>query len=225
AIPLGQSLTFSDVDTRIHAEVARNASSSTSESALKASGSTPKQSGKKHCSQHGFNDSHTTDECRVLKSKQDKADGKRKKKKKRTDAHKVVEHSDSDSDTASVDSDTSAQAHHVHISKSLRKRIQAYLASDTNRKSTPILIDSGASAHMVPERGWFVPGSYKPFTTPHDVRFGDSSKVHAIGKGSITLLSEVDGKDTCAHVGSMYSSQSTAAGYVSTTEPISWLPP
>ncbi|EIW64926.1 uncharacterized protein TRAVEDRAFT_112155, partial [Trametes versicolor FP-101664 SS1] len=148
AIPLGQSLTFSDVDARIHAEVARTTSSS-SESALKASGSTPKQSGKKHCSQHGFNDSHTTDECRVLKSKQDNADGKRKKKKKkRTDAHKVVEHSDSDSDSASVDSDTSAQAHHVHISKSLRKRIQAYLTSDTPRKSTPILIDSGASAHM-----------------------------------------------------------------------------
>ncbi|EIW64925.1 uncharacterized protein TRAVEDRAFT_103881, partial [Trametes versicolor FP-101664 SS1] len=48
---------------------------------------------------------------------------------------------------------------------------------------------------MVPERGWFVPGSYKPFTTPHDVRFGDSSKVHAIGKGSVTLLSEVNGKE------------------------------
>lgn len=195
AIPIGQSLTFHDVDARIHAEVTRTTSSS-SESALKASGSAPKQSGKKHCSQHGFNDSHTTDECRVLKSKQDNADGKRKKKKKkRTDAHKVVEHSDSDSDSASVDSDTSAQAHHVHISKSLRKRIQAYLASDTPRKSTPILIDSGASAHMVPERGWFVPGSYKLFTTPHDVRFGDSSKVHAIGKGSVTLLSEVNGKE------------------------------
>ncbi|EGN91124.1 hypothetical protein SERLA73DRAFT_81085, partial [Serpula lacrymans var. lacrymans S7.3] len=37
---------------------------------------------------------------------------------------------------------------HVHISKPLAKRIQAYLVSEPDKTKTTIIIDSGATSHM-----------------------------------------------------------------------------
>ncbi|EGO29970.1 hypothetical protein SERLADRAFT_433909 [Serpula lacrymans var. lacrymans S7.9] len=68
---------------------------------------------------------------------------------------------------------------HVHISKPLAKHIQAYLVSKPNKTKTTIIIDSGATIHMV----------------SHHSCFGDESSVNAIGIGTVILQATVGKKD------------------------------
>jgi len=62
--------------------------------------------------------------------------------------------------------------------------------SDSGRST--LIIDSGASSHMVPHRSWFQ--TYQPLHPPHLVTLGDNSEAHAIGIGIVSLLSHVSGQ-------------------------------
>jgi Reverse transcriptase (RNA-dependent DNA polymerase)/Pol polyprotein, beta-barrel domain/gag-polypeptide of LTR copia-type/Integrase core domain/GAG-pre-integrase domain len=196
-------LSFAAVESRLTAEATRLSSNTTPtnlESALKAQ----KGDRSKHCSLHG-DCSHTTTECRTLRNREkekkgEKAKAKRKRRSKREKAHKAEETTDcsDSSSTHSCPSDSSDNEHaniaNVRTPRSLKNRIFAYFASEPTLTKRDVLIDSGASAHMVPHRGWFTPGSYRPIRPPRIVRFGDDSSVKAIGVGSVHFTSRVHGK-------------------------------
>ena len=80
-----------------------------------------------------------------------------------------------------------------HVSCSLIHHVQAYLSSKSNAKGKDtIIIDSGATPHMVPHGSWF--HSYTPLSTPHTVTLGNDSTAYAIGTGSVVMQSVVNGK-------------------------------
>lgn len=51
-------------------------------------------------------------------------------------------------------------------------------------------IDSGASSHMSKERSIF--HEYKQFNKPTSITVGNSTKLMAVGKGTIKFLSRID---------------------------------
>jgi len=80
-----------------------------------------------------------------------------------------------------------------HVPKSLIHRIHAYSSSEQNNSGRDtLIIDSGASSHMVPHRSWF--RTYQPLHPPCLVTLGDNSEAHAIGIGTVPLLSHVSGQ-------------------------------
>ena len=107
---------------------------------------------------------------------------------------------DKDKDKANVSEDppeqNSGTSEHVNIatecvSCSLIYRVQAYLSSEPNAKGKDtIIIDSGATSHMVPHCSWF--HSYTPLSTPRIVTLGNDSTAHAIGTGSVVMWSVVN---------------------------------
>lgn len=56
-----------------------------------------------------------------------------------------------------------------------------------------ILIDSGASRHMIPNLEWFQPETYQILQPPKKIRFGDESFADAVGYGTVCFLSKVEG--------------------------------
>ncbi|EGN91165.1 hypothetical protein SERLA73DRAFT_80987, partial [Serpula lacrymans var. lacrymans S7.3] len=99
--------------------------------------------------------------------------GQRKKGKERhKDKGKEKEKANTAEQSSGSDSEEE-QSHialeHVHISKPLAKRIQAYLVSEPDKTKTTIIIDSGATSHMVPHRSWFEPGTYHVLHPPRTI--------------------------------------------------------
>ncbi|EGN91296.1 hypothetical protein SERLA73DRAFT_80744 [Serpula lacrymans var. lacrymans S7.3] len=126
-------LTFDAVEIRITAEVARQSGKAPggSESALKSE--------EKWCNFHKAK-SHNTSECRTLQSAEK---GQRKKEKERhKDKGKEKEKANTAEQSSGSDSEEE-QSHialeHVHISKPLAKRIQAYLVSEPDKTKTTII--------------------------------------------------------------------------------------
>ena len=79
-----------------------------------------------------------------------------------------------------------------HVSWSVMKHVHAYLLSepkDSGRNT--LIINSGASSHMVPHCSWF--RTYQPLDPPHPVTLGDNSDAMAIGIGTVPLISHVSG--------------------------------
>ena len=79
-----------------------------------------------------------------------------------------------------------------HVSRSVMKRVHAYLSSepkDSGRNT--LIIDSGASSHMVPHCSWF--RTYQPLDPPCPVTLGDNLDAMAIGIGTVPLISHVSG--------------------------------
>ena len=54
-----------------------------------------------------------------------------------------------------------------------------------------MIIDSGASSHMVPHCSWF--RTYQPLDPPRPVTLGDNSDAMTIGIGTVPLISHVSG--------------------------------
>ena len=79
------------------------------------------------------------------------------------------------------------------ISKSLMKLVQAYLSSEPNEDTRDkIIIDSGATSHMVPHHSWFC--SYMPLWTSCPVTLGNDAMTHATGIGNFVVSSIVNGE-------------------------------
>ena len=79
-----------------------------------------------------------------------------------------------------------------HVSWSVMKRVHAYLSlepKDSGRNT--LIINSGASSHMVPCCSWFQ--TYQPLDPPCTVTLGDNSDAMAIGIGTVPLISHVSG--------------------------------
>ena len=77
-----------------------------------------------------------------------------------------------------------------HVSRSVMKCVHAYLSlepKDSGRNT--LIINSGASSHMVPHHSWF--WTYQPLDPPHPVTLGDNSDAMAIGIGTVPLISHV----------------------------------
>ena len=55
-----------------------------------------------------------------------------------------------------------------------------------------MIIDSGATSHMVPHRSWFQ--TYHPLNPPQLVTLRNNAKVHATRIGTVPLISQVSGK-------------------------------
>ena len=78
------------------------------------------------------------------------------------------------------------------VSCSAMQRIHTYLWSqpeDSGRNT--LIIDSGASSHIIPHRSWF--RTYRPLHPPRPVTLGDNSNAMAIGIGTVPLISQTSG--------------------------------
>src|SRR5207245_6426865 len=86
--------------------------------------------------------------------------------------------------------DASGETIAPSVSRSLATRIHAFLSSDPRRKDkSEIIIDSGATRHMVPHWSWLT--SYRKLDPPIPVAFGDNSTAKAIGIGRMVLKSVI----------------------------------
>ncbi|KAH7919573.1 hypothetical protein BV22DRAFT_1022762, partial [Leucogyrophana mollusca] len=72
---------------------------------------------------------------------------------------------------------------------------QAYLASETDKNSTTIIVDSGATSHIVPHYSWFELRTYKLLFLLRPVTFRDESTVCAIKTGTVVLHTSLGNKD------------------------------
>ncbi|EGN94015.1 hypothetical protein SERLA73DRAFT_78390 [Serpula lacrymans var. lacrymans S7.3] len=72
---------------------------------------------------------------------------------------------------------------------------QTYLVSEPDKTKTTIIIDSGATSHIVPHCSWFESGTYHVLNPPRTISFGDESSVNAIGIGTVILQATVGKKD------------------------------
>ena len=71
------------------------------------------------------------------------------------------------------------------------RHVQAYLSSEPKGSTKDeIIIDSGATSHMVSHCSWF--RSYTPLRTPHLLILGNDAMIHATGIGSVIVLSVVN---------------------------------
>ncbi|KAF8839360.1 hypothetical protein BDN67DRAFT_877211, partial [Paxillus ammoniavirescens] len=57
-----------------------------------------------------------------------------------------------------------------------------------NSGRNALIIDSGASSHIVPHQSWF--RTYRPLHPPRPVTLGDNSNTMAIGIGTVPLVSQ-----------------------------------
>ncbi|KAJ2911698.1 hypothetical protein MD484_g8716, partial [Candolleomyces efflorescens] len=196
SVPKMEDLTYSIVTTRAASQVANSLSlttGGTSESVLKIS---------KKCSLHG-NGNHSTDDCYTVQKfiRQEKATGgggggtkagekERKKgrfggKGKKKETAKVAEESDDDGGGGSEENNESA--HHVYLSRSMKARIEAYLASDPQEKRSSILVDSGCSSNMTPNADWLLPDTVVHLKRPVSVHLGDDSIIIGTSRGTLKL--------------------------------------
>ena len=80
----------------------------------------------------------------------------------------------------------------ISHSKSAMQHIHAYLLSQPKDSgSNTLIIDSGASSHIVPHRSWFQ--TYQPLQPPCPVSLRDNSNIMAIGIGTVPLISKASG--------------------------------
>ena len=86
-----------------------------------------------------------------------------------------------------------AQGSHIVNSNELTKHLYAYAMVPTNAGKNIQILDSGCTRHMFPQRGYFIPGTYKPYKQPQAVEFGDESKAEVLGYGDVSLISKVNG--------------------------------
>ena len=80
----------------------------------------------------------------------------------------------------------------VSQSESAMQWIHAYLLFQSEDSgSNTLIIDSGASSHIVPHCSWF--RTYRPLQSPCPVTLGDNSTTMAIGIGTVPLISKASG--------------------------------
>src|SRR3984885_15929459 len=77
-----------------------------------------------------------------------------------------------------------AQGSRIVNSNKLTKHLYAYAMVSTNAGKNIQILDSGCTRHMFPQRGYFIPDTYKPYKHPQAVEFGDESKTEIIGYGT-----------------------------------------
>src|ERR1700733_115490 len=82
---------------------------------------------------------------------------------------------------------------HIVNPNELTKHLYAYAMVPTNAGKNIRILDSGCTRHMFPQRGYFIPGTYKPYKQPQAVEFGDESKAEVLGYGDVRLISKVNG--------------------------------
>jgi hypothetical protein len=153
-------------------------SDSMAESAMKAF---------QHCKLHG-DGNHSTTECCTLKCKEkEKAKAKKKKKKgKEKEKANKANKSSSDSDLDSSNKQA-VFATGVHILQKLH--VMGYIVSDPQDKQT-LIVDSGASTHMIPHIQWLVPGTFKPTKVIWKVHLGDDSILEGHSTGTLCLTTK-----------------------------------
>jgi len=183
------NLTFNAIETRIIAEDARLHPSGHSEYAMKASGA-PKASARPPNAstwcEHHLSSTHNSADC---KSYQKWVTELRKGEFRKMDKGKEK----ANTAEGTLDPSDSANVVCEHVPKSLIHRIHAYSLSEQNDSGRDtLIIDSGTSSPMVPHRSWF--RTYQPLHPPRPVTLGDNSKAHAIGIGTMPLLSHVSGQ-------------------------------
>ncbi len=204
AIPKDEKITFSGISDRLVFNAMRQQGT---ETALKATRQFNKPKGsrsdatssksKTYCSFHKIN-GHDTKDCFTLKKKE-KEDREKGKESANRSSHDSGDASSSDSETDSKGEKLGSTSN-VKVSKSLMTRIQAYIGRESPEPKeqkvlqTVIILDSGASTHMTPQRDWFVPQSFKEINPPRLVHFGDESTVPATGIGNIILQQTIKGK-------------------------------
>ncbi|KIK75577.1 hypothetical protein PAXRUDRAFT_18871 [Paxillus rubicundulus Ve08.2h10] len=161
-------LTFNAVETQITLEVCLNPSGA-SNSTLKVPISPPPV-------------------CPTLPPALDKGVEKRRRRKKKEKANAME-------DTLEVAPKTLEIANIVTegVSKSLMAHILAYLLSKSKASGrSAIIINSGATSHMVPHWSWF--WTYFPLVPPQPVAFKDNSTTSAIRIRTVTLFSTISRK-------------------------------
>ena len=181
SLPNGDVLSFCTMSNQLITEDVRHSSNARieSEAVLKAAKannvkSQPKMKLKadKWCSHHNAT-SHNTDNCFTLKKlrqeeekggKGNSADKRRSKNRGRKKAHKAKGGSE-------YDSDTSESEEQVHVTTALKRCIGAYLGWNCKNDPSGILLDSGASTTMTPNREWF--HLFTPLNLPRKVHFRD----------------------------------------------------
>ena len=186
-------LTFGAIETRVTAEDARlhpsghsgpSGHSSHSESAMKASGNSRPAHASSWWENH-LSATHNSSDCNSYKKwVLDLRRGGFKRSEKGKDKVNASEGTPDPPDTVNMASE--------HVSRSVMKCVYAYLSSepkDSGRNT--LIIDSGASSHIVPHHSWF--RTYQPLDPPCPMTLGDNSDAMAIGIGTIPLISHVSG--------------------------------
>ena len=145
---------------------------------------------------------HPTDKC-WTKEKEEKDKEKDKEKNKRHKAKKAKKKVKSDSDKSGSDSSesdmehTQKKRHHAKTLRTLKATIIQVQSYHSKMSSYDLFIthpDSGASNHMTHKMELFDKSSFKKLLKPIPVSLGDNSEVFATGKGTISLLFNVDRK-------------------------------
>jgi hypothetical protein len=185
-------LTFDSIETRITSEDSQLHPSGHSESAMKASraGSfkpTARPSNATAWCEHHLSTTHNSSNCNTYKKwVSELRKGGFRKLEKGKDKANAVEGTPDPPDSANIANE------HVSHSESAMQRIHAYLSSqseDSGRNT--LIIDSGASSHIVPHRSWF--RTYRPLQPPRLVTLGDNSNTMAIGIGTVPIISKASG--------------------------------
>ena len=158
--------------------------SSHSESAMKASGNSRPAHASSWC-EHYLSATHNSSDCNSYKKwvSDLRKDGFKRSEKGKNKVN-AAEGTPDPPDTANMASE--------HVSQSVMKHVHAYLSlepKDSGRNT--LIIDSGASSHMVPHHSWYQ--TYQPLDPPHPVTLGDNLDAMAIGIGTVPLISHVSG--------------------------------
>jgi len=188
---LGTGMTWDKVRARL-LTIGRRPDVMDEESALaaKVQTSTKEKSSGNHtkfCVFHGQNASHTSDECRNLKTlSQDAKKGNKFKsgKKERKRGAKANASAASDSES---DEEDNANLAIASVSSKSYAAMSAYISSDESGSKRIIVLDSGASRVMTPNIDWFETGTYEVLNPPRKVRLGNDTYCDAIGIGTVWL--------------------------------------
>ena len=161
-----------------------------------------------HASQLSSSESHGTDDCwtkerEEQKKKKEKGWQKAKKAKKKASVSSSGSETGSDSDTDSEP--TKNKRHHANRTQARREKTTRTLKASLNhshsfhRKTSADTVfiahpDSGALNHMCHKLELFDSESFRTLSKPIPISLGDDSEIFAMGKGTICLVFNVDGK-------------------------------
>jgi hypothetical protein len=137
--------------------------------------------------EHHLSTTHNSSDCNTYKKwVSELRKGGFRKLEKGKDKANAVEGTPDPLDSANIANER------VSHSESAMQHIHAYLSSqseDSGRNT--LIIDSGASSHIVPHRSWF--RMYRPLQPSRPVTLGDNSNTMAIGIGMIPIISKASG--------------------------------
>ena len=201
-----KKLSTTDVTARLLQEATwiSGPNQSTSNAALYVKNKPQSKKKKKTC---GFcsGGGHTEEVCRKKIAAMEKEWEKQILQEKEKEKANTVKMSDS-----SVESSESEDTD-IHVNVALAKSSKTFPSDDysdfiavfaanpitanvTNPTRDDILLDSGCTCHMSPQRDWFEAQSFIQLTNPVEVHLGDDRVIHATGKGTLEFSLEVNGK-------------------------------